>query len=68
MPDFEALIRRQQDQRTTADQRLTLVEPTPTSQAIGAPLAVLAFAGALLGSLIGSVGVQWAQAQGWLSF
>jgi hypothetical protein len=68
MPDFEALVRRQQDQRTAADQRLTLVEPSAASQAIGAPLAVLAFAGALLGSLIGSLGVQWAQAQGWLKF
>jgi hypothetical protein len=68
MPDFEALIRRQQDQRTTADQRLTLVEPSATSEAIGAPLGLLAFAGALLGSLIGSVGLQWALAQGWLRF
>jgi hypothetical protein len=29
---------------------------------------VLAFAGALLGSLIGTAGFQWAQAQGWLRF
>ncbi|MEB3172595.1 MAG: hypothetical protein VKL97_01895 [Cyanobacteriota bacterium] len=68
MPDFEALIRRQQDQRTIADQRLTLVEPSAASQAIGAPLALLAFAGALLGSMLGTIGVQLAMAQGWLKF
>jgi hypothetical protein len=65
MPDFEALIRRQQEQQSTAAERLSLVEPTPVSQAVGAPIAWLAFAGGLIGSLLGTVGFQWAMAQGW---
>jgi hypothetical protein len=65
MPDFEALIRRQQEQQSTAAERLSLVEPTPVSQAVGAPIAWLAFAGGLIGSLVGTVGFQWAMAQGW---
>jgi hypothetical protein len=35
------------------------------SQAVGAPIAWLAFAGGLIGSLLGTVGFQWAMAQGW---
>jgi hypothetical protein len=35
------------------------------SQAVGAPIAWLAFAGGLIGSLVGTVGFQWAMAQGW---
>jgi hypothetical protein len=54
MPDFEALIRRQQDHQSTASERLSLVQPTPVSQAMGA--------------LLGSAGVQWALAMGWLRF
>ena len=65
MPDFEALIRRQQEQQSSAAERLSLVEPTPVSEAVGAPIAWLAFAGGLIGSLLGTVGFQWAMAQGW---
>jgi len=68
MPDFEALIRRQQDSQSTAAERLSLVEPTAASQAVGAPLGWLAFAGGLLGSLLGTVGVQLASSMGWLAF
>jgi hypothetical protein len=68
MPDFEALIRRQQDHHATAAERLSLVEPTAVSQAIGAPIALLAFSGALLGSLLGTLGFQWAASMGWLPF
>jgi hypothetical protein len=67
MPDFEALIRRQQDQQSTAAERLSLVQPTTASQAVGAPIAWLAFAGGLVGSLLGTVGYQFALGQGWLS-
>jgi hypothetical protein len=38
------------------------------SQAVGAPLAWLAFAGGLIGALLGTVGVQLALALGWLRF
>jgi hypothetical protein len=68
MPDFEALIRRQQDHQSTAAERLSLIQPTAISQAVGAPIAWLAFAGGLVGSLLGSVGFQLALAQGWLRF
>jgi len=68
MPDFEALIRRQQDHQSTASERLSLVQPTPVSQAMGAPIAWLAFGGGLLGALLGTAGVQWALAMGWLRF
>ena len=68
MPDFEALIRRQQDHQSTAAERLSLLQPTTTSQAVDAPIAWLAFAGGLVGSLLGTVGYQWALAQGWLRF
>ena len=68
MPDFEALVRRQQDTQSTPAQRLSLVEPNAASQAVGAPLGWLAFAGALIGSLLGTVGVQLASSMGWLSF
>ena len=68
MPDFEALVRRQQDPQSTPSQRLSLVEPNAASQAVGAPLGWLAFAGALIGSLLGTVGVQLASSMGWLSF
>ena len=67
MPDFEALIRRQQDQQSSAADRLSLVQPTTASQAVGAPIAWLAFAGGLLGSLLGTVGYHLALGQGWLS-
>jgi len=68
MPDFEALVRRQQDQRNPALERLSLVQPTAQSQALGAPLGVLAFAGGLFGALLGTLGAHWAEAQGWLQF
>jgi hypothetical protein len=67
MPDFEALIRRQQDQQSSAADRLSLVQPTTASQAVGAPIAWLAFAGGLVGSLLGTVGYHFALGQGWLS-
>jgi hypothetical protein len=35
---------------------------------MGAPIARLAFAGGLLCALLGSAGVQWALAMGWLRF
>lgn len=44
------------------------MEPTAVSQAIGAPIALLAFSGALLGSLLGTLGFQWAASMGWLPF
>ncbi|MEB3276785.1 MAG: hypothetical protein VKM92_07455 [Cyanobacteriota bacterium] len=44
------------------------MEPTAASQAVGAPLGWLAFAGALTGSLLGTVGFQLASAMGWLRF
>jgi hypothetical protein len=68
MPDFEALIRRQQDNQSTPAQRLSLVEPTTASEAVGAPLGWLAFGGSLLGALLGTVGVQVAASMGWFSF
>ncbi len=68
MPDFEALIRRQQEHQSTAAERLSLLQPTTTSQAVGAPIAWLAFAGGLVGSLLGTVGYHLALAQGWLRF
>jgi hypothetical protein len=68
MPDFEALVRRQQDTQSTTSQRLSLVEPNAASQAVGAPLGWLAFAGALLGSLLGTFGFQLASSMGWLTF
>ena len=67
MPDFEALIRRQQDQQSSAADRLSLVQPTTASQAVGAPIAWLAFAGGLVGSLLGTVGYHLALGQGWIS-
>jgi hypothetical protein len=68
MPDFEALVRRQQDHQSAAAERLSLVEPSAASQAVGAPLGFLAFAGGLVGALIGTVGLQWAMAKGWIGF
>jgi hypothetical protein len=47
---------------------LSLVEPNAASQAVGAPLGWLAFAGALLGSLLGTFGFQLASSMGWLTF
>lgn len=44
------------------------MEPTRVSQVMGAPIAWLAFAGGLTGALLGTLGVQWAQAMGWLPF
>lgn len=44
------------------------MQPTPVSQAMGAPIAWLAFGGGLLGALLGTAGVQWALAMGWLRF
>ncbi|MCP9809156.1 hypothetical protein KBY58_06890 [Cyanobium sp. HWJ4-Hawea] len=74
MPDFEALVRRQQEHQSAAAERLgppTPVAPAsqaPASQAVGTPIGILAFAGGLVGALIGTVGLQWAMAQGWISF
>ena len=68
MPDFEALIRRQQKHQSATDERLSLLEPSAASEAVGAPLGFLAFAGGLIGALIGTAGVQFALAKGWISF
>ena len=68
MPDFEALIRRQQDNQSPSAQRLSLEEPSTASEAVGAPLGWLAFGGSLLGALLGTVGFQVASSMGWLSF
>ncbi|MEB3235427.1 MAG: hypothetical protein VKM98_08365 [Cyanobacteriota bacterium] len=38
------------------------------TQPVGASLALLAFGGGLIGSLLGTVGAHWAEAQGWLPF
>jgi uncharacterized membrane protein YdcZ (DUF606 family) len=38
------------------------------SEAVGAPIAWWAFAGGLLGALLGTVGFQLALALGWLRF
>ena len=68
MPDFEALIRRQQDSQSSPAQRLSLVEPPTASEAVGAPLGWLAFGGSLLGSLLGTFGFHLATSMGWFSF
>jgi hypothetical protein len=68
MPDFEALIRRQQKHQSATDERLSLLEPSAASEAVGPPLGFLAFAGGLIGALIGTAGVQFALAKGWISF
>lgn len=68
MPDFEALIRRQQDSQSAPPQRLSLVEPSTASEAVGAPLGWLAFGGSLLGSLLGTFGFQVATSMGWFNF
>lgn len=68
MPVFEALVRRQQKHQSAADDRLSLLEPSAASEAMVAPLGFLAFAGGLIGALIGTAGVQFALAKGWISF
>jgi hypothetical protein len=68
MPDFEALVRRQQKHQSATDERLSLLEPSAASEAMGASLGFLAFAGGLIGALIGTAGVQFALAKGWISF
>ncbi|MEB3208325.1 MAG: hypothetical protein VKK63_05370 [Synechococcus sp.] len=68
MPVFEALVRRQQKHQSAADDRLSLLEPSAASGAMVAPLGFLAFAGGLIGALIGTAGVQFALAKGWISF
>lgn len=46
----------QQEHQATAAERLSLVQPSQVSEAVGAPLAWLAIAGGLLGALRGREG------------